>query len=92
MTEAPHRQGREVGGRNRMDEGVAGCAWVILQGRSFITVAKNKNPGYTQLRLQSGLHHFLTALCSEAATYKWILVKPMAVKEDGIEMEHTGVP
>lgn len=71
-----------------MDEGVAGWAWVILQGRQFITVAKNKNPGFTQVRLQSGLHHFLTALCSEAATYKWKLV---AVKEDDVEMERTGL-
>ena len=61
---------------------------VFLQGRELITVAKNKNPGFTQLRLQSGLHHFLTALCSEVATYKWISVKPMAVKEDDVEMEH----
>ena len=51
-------------------------------------MAKNKNPGFTQVRLQSGLHHFLTALCSEAATYKWKLV---AVKEDDVEMERTGL-
>lgn len=60
-----------------MDEGVAGWKAGDTQGKVvYHCEAKNKkNPGYTQLQAQSGLHHFLTALCSEAAAYKWILVK-----------------
>lgn len=44
MTE-PHRQGREEGAGNGVSEGVAGRAWVILEGRWFITVAKSKDAG-----------------------------------------------
>lgn len=96
MTEVPHRQGKEEGAGNSGGERMAGWAWVILQGRWFITVAKSKDPGVTQFRFQSRLNH-IPLLCAQksgwhkAATYKWILVKPMAVKEDDKEMEYTGL-